>query len=717
MYVTGSSFARRPKLTMHTERKFKLRSGKTFSQLEFFGRMVAWLEHHYCGVGHMANIQRVLSKMFRIRETRGDAEGIKYVKKTRLGLLKALEGLSANALLTSRNGVKFPKDLRFLKKVQTDKIYPVIRLVLSTLSIFRTIRGDGVPSFATIQQGPGRTGIPTEVVESIRPFLRSLGLNPKFMGFRSSKLNFKKFRFTVKQGPKGHALWTSYLDILSIPSSLRESIGFVGGTRLQEDMLNYLILIPYIREYLEKHLGKTKMPFRRLSVIKDKEGKNREIAILDYYSQAALEPLHKYLFKLLARISQDCTFDHGSRLDTLTCTPGSRFHSIDLSSATDRFPIELQAAILTEMFGKEYAEHWENIMVGYPFEYRGEEISYIRGNPMGAYSSWATFALAHHFVVYLACKQAKVNWKRCPYMMLGDDIVIADDKVAEAYMGLLQRFDVPFSKEKSHQSPYLFEFAKRFVHCGTEISPFPLGGLFENRNNWLLAIGTILEESHRKRWNPRIDIFDCALGYLRSIGYNKDFILRHSRNIEIILMIRSSFAGKESMANALRRTAFLLYGKDFEDLVGFFSDHFVTSVVLIKAFQRIFREQVSRITDAKNTKPLGVIAEDLVIIITSLFEQVEDPFLLIRSCPILQVYGEVEELYLQLLNKPMDDNALISGDYRNFLLKVTIPTSDATFYMRRKDTLQLATSRLVDQIVVIMKEIRSNPGILHPMVY
>jgi len=43
-------------------------------------------------------------------------------------------------------------------------------------------------------------------------------------------------------------------------------------------------------------------------------------------------------------------------------------------------------------------------MVGYPFLVKGKEVRYATGNPMGALSSWATFALAHHFVVFCACK-------------------------------------------------------------------------------------------------------------------------------------------------------------------------------------------------------------------------------------------------------------------------------------------------------------------------
>lgn len=695
-------------------KNLKLQSGLNLTEFEFFNRMVAWLEHHFTGAGHMANIKRLLSKMFNIYENRGKTEAIKYVKRVRRELLRVLENNSFESIISNRGGIEFPKDLKFLKVVSGEKFYPVIRLVLSTLAIFRYLRGDGVPSFSTIRQGSSKAGIPSDVADGTIPFFRSLGLNPKYLGKRSSKLNFKKFKMSVKAGPKGHALWTSYLDLLHMPDSLRESVAYVGGPRLKEDMSNYLVFIPYIEGYFGKRLSKIRTTLRRLSVIRDKEGKNREIAILDYYSQQALRPLHSYLFRLLKRIPQDCTFDHGHSLTELKPTKGSSFHSIDLSSATDRFPIELQQHLLTVMFGKEYSEHWKNIMVGFPFDYQGDSISYARGNPMGAYSSWSAFTLAHHFLMFLACEKTGIRWKDAPYMMLGDDIVIANNALAAEYKELLQRFDIPFSVEKSHQSPYMFEFAKRFVHCGTEISPFPLVGLFENRNNWLLAVGTIFEESHRKRWVHRIDVYQTCLGYLKVLGYNKKYILKHSTNLQVVLSLRKSFAQTQPMAEAILLAAFLKHGKDFVNDLCVYAPWFYESKIMLTAVTEVFKDSFSQITSTRSGKPLGQVAEDLTCAATSLFGVVDDPFLLIRSCPILQVYGEVEEIYLQLLVEPLNRDAAKRRDYKTLFETISIPTGDESFYMRRKDVLQMATSRLASKILSVMDEIKENPSLIAP---
>lgn len=77
---------------------------------------------------------------------------------------------------------------------------------------------------------------------------------------------------------------------------------------------------------------------------------------------------------------------------------------MDLSKATDRFPIVLISMVLRGNFSSKFVSAWEDLMVGYPFLVKGKEVRYATGNPMGALSSWATFALAHHFVVFCACK-------------------------------------------------------------------------------------------------------------------------------------------------------------------------------------------------------------------------------------------------------------------------------------------------------------------------
>jgi hypothetical protein len=129
-----------------------------------------------------------------------------------------------------------------------------------------------------------------------------------------------------------------------LPKKLRESIAELGGSKMR----NYLIYLEEGTPFLSKFfvssvMGKDRI-FRKLTAFADKEGKTRVIAILDYFSQSVLKPLHLYLFNFLRKIEQDCTFDQNSFKDKIK--DWDIFYSVDLKSATDRFPISLISAVL-----------------------------------------------------------------------------------------------------------------------------------------------------------------------------------------------------------------------------------------------------------------------------------------------------------------------------------------------------------------------------------
>lgn len=91
---------------------------------------------------------------------------------------------------------------------------------------------------------------------------------------------------------------------------------------------------------------------------------------------------------------------------------------------------------------------------------------------MGALSSWATFALSHHLILQFIA--SRLGYDRFEdYALLGDDIVIANKDVAEAYYNFMtQTFGVKINLSKSVMSEHgHMEFAKRLVTPTEEISP------------------------------------------------------------------------------------------------------------------------------------------------------------------------------------------------------------------------------------------------------
>lgn len=242
--------------------------------------------------------------------------------------------------------------------------YPLIRLIVSCTYVSRFIRLEPSPSFDSITKGPGYSGTPFVMESDVREFLQKvLGVNPRHFGKVPKSLLFKDFHMTSKVGPTGlHALWSSYLDCVNIPSELRESISILSGPRLPSLMTNLASLYSQIPSFFKTYGSQESSVIRKLSIIKDKEGKTREVAILDYYSQSSLKPLHSFLFRNLKKINQDCTHDQHKLIKKLRPTLGSKFHSIDLTTATDRFPIAIEKLILSVWFGKQYAEDRKSVV-------------------------------------------------------------------------------------------------------------------------------------------------------------------------------------------------------------------------------------------------------------------------------------------------------------------------------------------------------------------
>jgi hypothetical protein len=228
---------------------------------------------------------------------------------------------------------------------------------------------------------------------------------------------------------------------------------------------------------------------RKLSYFSDKEGKTRVIAILDYWSQTALKPLHDALMGILKNIPSDFTFNQDDFQSSLPST--GPYYCYDLSAATDRMPVDFQVSVLSNLIGIDHALAWKRLLVGEAFVNKDcpEPIYYRAGQPMGAYSSWAAMALSHHVMVQLSAINARVvkpGHYFPDYCLLGDDLVIANREVALQYKILCSQLDMPISDEKTLVSETMLEFAKRIVISGVEVSGFSIGGFLETWKKYSL---------------------------------------------------------------------------------------------------------------------------------------------------------------------------------------------------------------------------------------
>lgn len=319
---------------------------------------------------------------------------------------------------------------------------------------------------------------------------------------------WQSFHFTTKKGPNGPALSNSPKDLTSLPQSAISDLLLIAGGGLWAWVSRSKQPTPIGRlsflEIWKKLYKKDEQHPRKLSYFSDKEGKTRVIAILDYWSQTALKPLHDHLMGVLRGIKQDCTFNQDAFHTKLPSS--GPYYCFDLHAATDRMPLYIQKKILKSIVGEEKSEAWARLLTDIGFvnhKHPGVIWKYNTGQPMGAYSSWAMMALTHHYLVQASA--LKSGYKRYfkKYVLLGDDIVIACPKVAVQYKILLSQLSMPISESKTHVSNDTFEFAKRWFHRGDEISGYSIGGLLETWKRYSL-LHEFLENQQRHGWSLSI---------------------------------------------------------------------------------------------------------------------------------------------------------------------------------------------------------------------
>jgi hypothetical protein len=142
---------------------------------------------------------------------------------------------------------------------------------------------------------------------------------------------FTKYIRLSKNGPLGGpAFATSLLDYFALTKDLRQDIESFGGKFITNQLKNIDLVVEQTginysstKEYLEGLNCKIlKVPeletfSRRLCKFPDKEGKQRVIAIPDYFSQTSLSNLHELLFSFLSELKSDFTFNQDKFLELI----------------------------------------------------------------------------------------------------------------------------------------------------------------------------------------------------------------------------------------------------------------------------------------------------------------------------------------------------------------------------------------------------------------
>ena len=186
-----------------------------------------------------------------------------------------------------------------------------------------------------------------------------------------------------------------------------------------------------------------------LAFLHENGGKCRVICMPHAELQVVFQPFHKALVSILDNIKEDCTYDQesGALWASSELAKGKTLHSIDLKSATDRFPLWLQLKFLNQSgIPEEWLKAFK-VTATSVFKTKHGVVEYRTGQPMGLYGSFPLLALGQHGLVRLAGFLNGVPTAN-QYRVLGDDILFSNDKLADAYRVLLRKYDIPTSESK-----------------------------------------------------------------------------------------------------------------------------------------------------------------------------------------------------------------------------------------------------------------------------
>jgi hypothetical protein len=445
-------------------------------RIAVFSMTINLLNRHFLKLDHHVGLIREWVGVIQRRSlTRGTVETIGFVKELRLCYTRFLCGAPFSGM-TPGLGIQLdetglPKE-GLLNPLFRERDPTSLRLGFTLLGISRILPGWKSPDLSSVT-APSQANDLSVLTGDLVGVVKELG-------WKLPRTEWSECHVTTKTGPNAQALVGSIEDAALLTDDQLKLLAILGGEAVIRSIETVRTLSPltWLAHFKLSPKGRS----GKLGLVRDKEAKTRIVALLDYWTQSVLKPLHEAEMAFLKRLRPDMTFNQGGFRSHL---PGvGPYHSLDLTAATDRFPVETQEAILAQMVGSsEWAAAWRSLICDRDYTIswgnRRDTVRYSVGQPMGAYSSWATFAIAHHAVVRLAAKRAGFPVSFTRYALLGDDIVIANDAVANEYRAIIRQLGIEVSETKTHVSQDTYEFAKRWICKGSEVSGATFGALFE----------------------------------------------------------------------------------------------------------------------------------------------------------------------------------------------------------------------------------------------
>lgn len=262
---------------------------------------------------------------------------------------------------------------------------------------------------------------------------------------------------------------------------LKYFIESLDGTVFRDlEGMNFCFLPLSVRKYWTSEDRKIPEVVGEIHAAQEGGGKLRVFAAPNSAYQAVLTPLHKGVDRIRRLLSTDCTYDQslGASWAFDRLNAGLTVASVDLSTATCRFPFSCQLQMLTDLgFPQDHIDAFKVISrgkwrVGSELVDSGYFPDFLRwevGQPLGIRPSMSVFSLAHNMVLSGLCYERGLS-PRNSFRVLGDDVVMVPD-LYQDYVDLMAECGVAISWDKTYVSDRYAEFAGYCITRNTMVRP------------------------------------------------------------------------------------------------------------------------------------------------------------------------------------------------------------------------------------------------------
>jgi len=361
----------------------------------------------------------------------------------------------------------------------------LIRVILALLSAHRVFSISADADYTTITAPYTGTANLEQLYKEIDKALHAMNITSEsFKELLDGRTRNWTYRVSEKGGPNGPATRSCTADARAVvkDKTLTDNLtilaSHIGMTKVVGTMT--------AMSMQDTSLGSTRAgdPIHgRIHEIFELGGKTRLVAIVDYWTQSIMDPIHRAIGDVLKSFAMDGVYDQNKSAKAVkeaTSRSDARVYSFDLSAATDRVPTGPQVHIMSVLLGSvAAAQAWLGALVSRDFVTPADTtVRYATGQPMGALSSFSVFTLTHHILVQVAAGRASFPQPFTEYTIIGDDVAIFNSDVADQYEILMASLGVTINVAKSilHGEGLdpAGEIAKRVFVNGIELSSIPV---------------------------------------------------------------------------------------------------------------------------------------------------------------------------------------------------------------------------------------------------